>query len=167
MFERYLFPPDKKDYIARKKQGLIDKECILCKIAEKNTDFNKLEIIRSDFNIVTVNLYPYNPGHIMIFPVRHIVGFDEMSKDEFIDLQNITNKSIKILKKIYNPGGFNIGYNIGKAAGASIAHIHQHIVPRYEHELGFVDIFSGSKITIETPWQIYDRLVDEFKKESE
>jgi ATP adenylyltransferase len=167
MFERYLFPPDKKDYIARKKQGLFDKECILCKIAEKNRDFNQLEIIRSSFNIVTVNLYPYNPGHIMIFPIRHIVSFEEMSQEEYIDLQLITNKSLKILKKIYNPGGFNIGYNIGKAAGASIAHIHQHIVPRYEHELGFVDIFSGSKITIETPWQIYDRLIDEFKKESE
>ncbi|MCK9475312.1 MAG: HIT domain-containing protein [Candidatus Muirbacterium halophilum] len=149
----------------KKRKGLLDKECILCKIAQKNKDFDQLEILRSQFNIVTVNLFPYNPGHIMIFPIRHLVSFEEMTKEEYLDLQFMTNLSLKILRKIYNPGGFNIGYNIGKAGGASISHIHQHIVPRYEHELGFVDIFSGSKIIIETPWQIYERLVDEFKEE--
>jgi len=100
----------------------------------------------------------------MVFPIRHIEKFEDMTIEEHSDIYNLTCLSLDILRKLYDPGGFNIGYNIGKAGGASLAHIHQHIVPRYEHELGFVDIFSGSKITIETPWQIYDNLMEEFSK---
>jgi ATP adenylyltransferase len=71
--------------------------------------------------------------------------------------------TIKVLKELYNPGGFNIGYNVGYCSGASIDHVHQHIVPRYKRELGFIDIISGAKIFIEDPKETLKKLKEAFK----
>ena len=111
---------------------------------------------------ISANLYPYNPGHVLLFPRRHIHDLREMSKDEEERHWELTKETLCILDHIYKPAGFNIGFNIGDASGASIWHLHQHIVPRYPKELGFLDVTAGAKIFIEDPIVTMNTLKKEF-----
>ncbi|MGM0608285.1 MAG: HIT family protein [Candidatus Muiribacteriota bacterium] len=163
MFSRHLFVPDKRKYI-REKEKRDKSPCILCAIRDNLDEVKKYDVYRSENFIVSVNLYPYNPGHIMIFPKNHIESFDEFEQKNYFEFFELKKKCLKILETVYSPGGFNIGFNVGNAGGASIKHLHMHIVPRFENELGFVDILSGAKITIETPDEIYNKLKLEFSK---
>lgn len=101
----------------------------------------------------------------MIFPNRHIESIEELSRDEVLEIHRLTVLSKKILQKHYHPQGFNIGYNLGDSSGASIRHLHRHIVPRYKNELGFVDILSGTKIFVEDPKSALAKLKWLFKQE--
>lgn len=144
-----LFIPDKLEYVRGDKRP--DVECILCAIVGKNNKVVRLEVYRSDLFVIALNLYPYAPGHLMIFPKRHITDPRMLSYDEVIELHKMQNLSIDVLEKVYSPQGFNVGYNIGEAGGASISHLHLHIVPRYKREIGFIDIIGGVKIIVEDP----------------
>lgn len=144
-----LFIPDKLEYVRGDKRP--DVECILCAIVEKNDKVVRLEVYRSDLFVIALNLYPYAPGHLMIFPKRHITDPRMLSHDEVIELHKMQNLSIDVLEKVYSPQGFNVGYNIGEAGGASISHLHLHVVPRYKREIGFIDIIGGVKIIVEDP----------------
>ena len=151
-----LFPLNKMGYI--KDKDYRKTNCILCQILEKNSNIKNLLIFQGKLACVTLNLYPYNPGHLMIFPYRHILDIRSLTTDEEQAISLLTKTALNILEKIYFAGGFNIGYNIGESSGASIAHLHLHIVPRYPNELGFIDILSGSKLIIEDPEQTKEKL---------
>ncbi len=159
-----IFVPSKGEYV-RGKRPTVD--CILCAIIKKDLKVVDLEIFRSKNFIVAVNLYPYNPGHLMIFPQQHIEEIEKLSLSEVKELHKLTIITLKVLKNLYNPHGFNIGYNLGEGSGASIKHLHLHIVPRYENELSFIDVLSGSKIIVEEPKDTLKRLKSEYKKYSE
>lgn len=163
MMKRHLFIPSKVDYVRGNRPQV---DCILCSIVEHDKRVVDSEIFSTKLMTVALNLYPYNPGHLMIFPNRHIVSIEEMTEHEVIEMHRLTVLSIKILRENYNAQDFNIGYNIGKSAGASIRHLHRHIVPRYRSELGFVDILSGSKIFIEDPKSALKKLKVAFDLES-
>lgn len=159
---KHLFIPSKIDYVRGKRPQV---NCILCAIVAHDSRVVDSSIFSNDLMTVAVNLYPYNPGHLMIFPNRHIVDFAELSPEEVKEMHRLAVLSMKILQKIYNTQGFNIGYNLGESAGASIQHLHQHIVPRYRNELGFVDIIGGSKIFVEDPAQVLIKLKEAFLRE--
>lgn len=144
-----LFVPDKMEYVRGAKRH--DVECILCAIVEGNDKVVRLEAYRSELFVVALNLYPYTPGHLMIFPKRHITDPRMLTDQEVMEQCKVQNLCLDVLEDIYAPHGFNLGYNIGEAGGASISHIHLHIVPRYRRELGFIDIINGAKIIIEDP----------------
>ena len=158
----HLFNPHKLKYALKEKS--IDAECILCSIANQSQKLDSLEIYRTDEFIVAVNLYPFNTGHLMIFPIRHIELIEDLTESEALQLHKLTIITIKILKSEFRPHGFNIGYNLENAAGASIRHIHQHIVPRYENEAGFLDVISGTKVVIIDPVVVRDNLICKFKE---
>ena len=149
MFEKHLFVPSKRDYVLGKKFN----GCILCAIVEKSPQVEQLVLLRTKLSIITLNLYPYNVGHLMIFPIRHIEDIRKLTEEEEHEILKLTKFSIDVLEKVYSPDGFNIGWNIGTSSGASISHLHEHVVPRYKNELGFLDIITKSKIMIETPHQ--------------
>jgi len=144
-----LFIPGKMAYVRGEKKP--DVECILCAIVEESDKISRLEVYRSEYFLVTLNLYPYAPGHLMIFPKRHVTDLRMLTKEESAELCKLQGICLDVLDDVYNPHGFNIGYNIGEAGGASIAHLHLHVVPRYRRELGFIDIIGGVKIIIEDP----------------
>lgn len=148
-FEHQIFIPSKKQYITGENRPKVD--CILCEVCKNSLKVDNLLVWKNDLLAVSVNLYPYTSGHILLFPIRHITEPKDFTDDEVLQMHKLQKFSIEVLKKLYNPGGFNIGYNIGYCSGASIKHIHQHIVPRYNRELGFIDIISGTKIFIEDP----------------
>ena len=158
-FRDYLFNTEKIKYIKGKKPLYT---CILCAIRDRYPDVKSLELCRTEGFIISLNLYPFNPGHLMIFPVRHVEDFIELSDSEALEMHRLCAKSISILKKEFNPSGFNIGCNLGNGSGASIPHIHQHIVPRYDNEIGFIDVLSGSRIYVEDPIDVLNRLKMDF-----
>lgn len=157
-----LFVPGKMDYARGHNRP--DVECILCAIVEGSDKVTKLEVYRNELFVIALNLYPYSPGHLMIFPKRHITDPREMLFEEVIELHKLQSLCLNVLEDVYSPHGFNIGYNIGEAGGASIAHIHVHVVPRYRKELGFIDIISGTKIIVEDPNVSLSRVKEAFNK---
>jgi len=159
--KKNLFVPSKGQYVKGKRPAV---ECILCSIMQNDPEVINLEVVRSKNFIIAVNLYPYNPGHLMIFPNRHIEEVEKLSLSEVGELHKLTIISLKVLRNLYNPHGFNIGYNLGKGSGASIKHLHLHVVPRYENELSFIDVLSGSKIIVEEPKDTVQKLKREYKK---
>ena len=160
--KKHLFIPSKIDYVRGKRPRV---DCILCAIRAHDKRVVDSVIIGTSLMTVALNLYPYNPGHLMIFPNRHIEDIKELSRDEVIEMHRLTVLSTKLLQEIYHPQGFNIGYNLGESSGASIKHLHRHIVPRYKNELGFVDILGGSKIIVENPKHALDKLKQVFLKQ--
>ncbi|HUT65062.1 MAG TPA: HIT domain-containing protein [Spirochaetota bacterium] len=154
-----LFSLNKLSYI---KGGKPKVDCILCSIVENNKDVVSLLVTEGSHTAVCVNKFPYNSGHILIFPKRHITDYRELETDERREIDELLRKSLDVLDSLYAPAGYNIGLNIGDFAGASISHLHLHVIPRYKNELGFIDIVGGSKIIVEDPAVTMARLHEAF-----
>jgi len=163
-FDHHVFPVNKKDYIKGKKPSV---DCILCAVVDKKKDVECLNILETDLIICSVNLYPYNNGHILLFPKRHIVDIRELTKEENIHMNAALKFMLDIIDDVYKPTGYNIGFNIGKFSGASIDHIHQHIIPRFPNELGVIDLIGGAKVLLENPVDTCNILKEKIQKEFE
>jgi len=161
IFSHYVYQFDKLKYFKERKNQ--NDGCILCSLIENK--FDSLIIGKTCFTACCVNLYPYNSGHLMIFPVRHVESYLDLKEEESLDLFKLTQFFMKIIDKIYGPQGYNIGMNLGQFSGASIKHIHQHIVPRFSNELGMIDIIGGSKVMVESPLTTKKRIIDYIKNE--
>jgi len=150
-----LFIPSKVKYVRGEKPRV---DCILCAVMERDKKVQSLEICRTKRFCICSNLYPYSPGHIMIFPLRHIEDIRDLNQTEAMELFKLEKRAMNVLDEIYKPHGYNIGYNIGDSSGNSIKHLHLHIVPRYRNELGFVDIISETRIIVDNPKENLPRL---------
>jgi len=159
-FDGYLFVPGKSHYVREKR---VVKDCILCKIIKDDKTYKNLIIYKDNNSAITLNLYPYNPGHLMVFPERHIEDIRQLSENEFTIMHRLIIKSMNILTGEYEPTGFNVGFNIGKTSGASLLHLHCHIVPRYRNELGMIDIIAGTRVLVEEIDKSYNRLKRAFE----
>ncbi len=161
MMFKYLYAPWRLRYI--KELSNKNKGCIFCE-ALKKEEPDSLILYKGKKNFVIMNLYPYNPGHIMIAPFRHIHNLEEAEKEESSEMMELAKASIKILKKHFSPDGFNIGMNIGKSAGAGeIGHYHLHIVPRWEGDSNFIALFSNTKVVSQEVGKVYQELLSFFK----
>lgn len=165
MIKRHnLFVPDKLEYAKGERPPV---ECILCAVAERNKDVVSLEIARYGGFVVSANLYPYNPGHVLIFPERHIVHPRDLTGAEVAALHDLQIVAMNVLESLYGATAFNSGYNTGPSSGASIEHFHVHVVPRYDRETGFIDIIGGAKIIVEDPLITCKRLKEALVNELE
>ena len=158
---RQLYIPTKMSYVKGKRPNV---DCILCAVCSRDKAVTKLEVHRTERWVASVNLHPYNPGHILLFPVRHVVDVRQLKRIESAELQPLTELSLDVLDAAYGPAGYNIGYNIGRPAGASIEHLHLHIVPRFPNETGFMDILSETRTIVEDPRQTVERLRRYFRR---
>jgi ATP adenylyltransferase len=157
---KYLFNTEKLKYVTGRQKPDVD--CILCAVRDRSEKVSSLELYRNGLVMATVNLYPFNPGHLMIFPLRHVEDITDLSAEEAAAVHELTVKTVSLLREEFNPTGFNLGYNLGKSGGASISHIHQHIVPRYDNELGFIDVLGGARIMVVDPNEVMERLKKRF-----
>jgi ATP adenylyltransferase len=159
--QRHLFIPGKLDY-CRGKRPTVD--CILCAMLKKAPGVEDLRVWEDKRVVVALNLFPYNPGHLMVFPKRHLERFEEVDGSLALALHRTTTRCLKVLEKVYQPLGYNIGWNLGKVSGASIPHIHQHVVPRYAGETGFMDLVGDTRIIVEHPRETLGRMKKAFRK---
>ncbi|MBY9017050.1 MAG: HIT domain-containing protein [Candidatus Lokiarchaeota archaeon] len=143
-FDKWLQALGKLDYVQGKTRP--DVKCILCSIKENDEKVVSLKIYEDEICFVTINLYPFNPGHLMCVPNRHITKYTELTKKELLHLNRAIQGLQLLLDDLYNPKGYNIGINQGNYAGASIDHLHFHVVPRYGTELGFIDIVGNTRV---------------------
>jgi ATP adenylyltransferase len=122
-----------------------DHECPFCLAVEK-TDEDALIVFRGEHAYALLNLFPYNSGHMLVCPYRHIATYDQASPEEVAEIAALTQQAMRVLKSISGAHGFNIGMNQGEVAGAGIAgHLHQHIVPRWRNDANFFPIIAETK----------------------
>lgn len=147
-----LWAPWRIDYILSEKE----EGCIFCKKPKEDTDEKNLILYRSELSFIIFNRYPYNSGHLMVVPYRHISDFTLLKDEEIIDMNNLIKLCLKILKENMNPDGFNVGLNLGKAAGAGIdEHLHYHIVPRWVGDTNFMPVFSDTRVVPQSLSETY------------
>ncbi len=151
----HLWTPWRMTYIRSDKKA---EGCVFCNLAaDVNNDTQVLT--RSKFVFVTLNLYPYNNGHLMVVPYEHIQTPEALEADALTDLMLTVNRCIAVLRKAYNPAAFNIGANIGAAAGAGIAeHYHFHIVPRWSGDANFMSVIGNTRVIPDTLDNTYREL---------
>ncbi len=150
----YFFNFDKLAYV----KGPRPERCILCMARDGSPEVVDLTFWRDDLFVASVNLYPYNPGHLLVFPVRHVEDVRELSAPEERRLADLQRWLLGLLDAACSPRGYNIGYNMGGAAGASIDHLHLHIIPRYPRETGIADLIAGKRVLVEDPRETTRRL---------
>jgi len=161
MKKEIIWAPWRMGYIlGEKKEG-----CFLCS-AYKSKNLTKNYVIEKNKNaFVVMNIFPYNNGHLMVAPKRHIAEFEQLTEDEILSINMFIRKSIIILKNVLKPEGFNIGVNIGKVSGAGVeTHIHFHIVPRWTGDTNFMPVISNTKVIPQALDELYEKLKKEFKK---
>jgi len=146
LFESHLLAVGKLEYAKGTRPNVA---CIFCAVIENHPQVTSLKVYEEQDLFICLNLYPYNPGHLMIIPRRHVEKFEELTVVERNRMFEVTMMCQKMLSALFSPSGFNVGYNQGDYSGASIKHIHIHIVPRYRTELGYIDIIGGTKIVVE------------------
>lgn len=160
MIERqHLIAHNKLDYV----RGLRPQvDCILCAVRDHHPEVESLEITRDEHFLVSLNLYPYNPGHIMLVPLRHVEWPDQLTDAEALDLHHLQRRCLEVIRSIYPAAGFNIGYNLGAAGGGSIAHLHLHLVPRFHNEQGFMATIGHTHIIVESPHDMMRKFREAF-----
>jgi ATP adenylyltransferase len=110
-----------------------------------------------------MNAYPYNNGHMLISPYRHVAKFEELSDEEMLEITTLIKKAIGVVRKLIHPHGFNIGVNQGKAAGSSFDHIHFHLLPRWNGDTNFMPTLADAKVIHEHLSETYRRFYKEFR----
>ena len=132
-------------------------ECIFCSLPDMKSDRESLIIRRGDSAFVLMNRFPYTSGHIMVAPYAHQPSIEMLNETTQAELMALITKSVKVLRYIYEPEGFNIGANVGSAAGAGFGdHIHFHIVPRWVGDTNFMSTLGEVRVLpedLETTWE--------------
>ena len=142
-FQR-LWTPHRIAYIQSGQQPSHD-ACPFC-VAPTLSDEQALIVARGTHAFVLLNLFPYNSGHLLVCPYRHVSTYDEATDEEVAEIASLTQTAMRVLSATSGAHGFNIGMNQGRIAGAGIAdHLHQHVVPRWEHDANFFPIIAGTK----------------------
>jgi ATP adenylyltransferase len=136
--------------------------CIFCRESRRS---DALVLFEGNTAFVMANLYPYISGHLMIVPFRHISQLEDLLSEEKLEIFNLQEMAIRVLKKAMSPDGFNIGINLGKAAGAGIAdHVHVHIVPRWSGDTNFITAVGDIRVIPEDIYKTCEFLMPYFEK---
>ncbi len=157
-----LWAPWRIDYILGKREPY----CIFCPEGDGLSDEERLILYRGHSSMVMMNKYPYNNGHLLVAPWRHVSTPVELTEEELLDLMTWVNRSIEVLKEVMRPNGFNVGLNLGTAAGAGVEdHMHFHVVPRWHGDTNFLMVFGEVRSIPEHLRQTYAKLLPHFNME--
>lgn len=151
-----LFAPWRLEYILSEKKP---EDCIFCDMVASADDEGKLVVLRTERSIVALNRYPYNNGHLMVAPMRHIGSLAELDETEILDVFKTLRLCELVLTRLLQPEGFNMGINIGRCAGAGVlGHVHVHIVPRFSGDSNFMTTVSQVRVIPELLSETFERL---------
>ncbi|MFB6193058.1 MAG: HIT family protein [Candidatus Nanohaloarchaea archaeon] len=143
-YEQYLWSPKRSEYEASEIPEDID--CIFCAQAEGDDRVSFLPVYEDDFLMVELNIFPYNTGHLMVVPKRHVNDLSKLEDEERNRLFAMVQRVEELQQEVMDPAGIDIGMNIGKAAGESIPHLHVQLVPIYEKDRGFMETSLDTKV---------------------
>ena len=156
---KYIWAPWRIQYI----RGEKPEGCILCTKPAEDKDKANYLLYRGKKNFIILNAYPYNPGHLLVAPYRHTGNLEELTAAERNEHFELVSRSIQVLKEVLNPGGFNIGANLGRVAGAGIEdHFHSHIVPRWNGDNNFIPVLADVRVIPQALAETYATLRGKF-----
>jgi len=149
-----LWAPWRKQVIYKKQKG-----CIFCTKPRQKEDAKNYLFMRRRYSYAMLNLYPYNNGHVMVAPYRHVKCLEALTRSEAHALILHVQGCEVLLRKLLKPDGFNIGLNEGRVAGAGFKdHIHVHVVPRWEGDTNYMPVLTGTKVISESLEEMYHQL---------
>ena len=158
---KQLWAPWRMSYID---EGAKESGCIFCNKAKQSDLREALVVAQTPHSMVMLNKYPYNNGHLLLAPKRHEKDLPSLPVEEYVDLNEALRRSVDILRKILNPGGINLGMNLGHCAGAGVEdHLHWHVVPRWEGDTNFMPVVAETKVMPQHLLDSYDRLKPYFE----
>jgi ATP adenylyltransferase len=139
-----LWAPWRLEYVQSADE---DEGCLFCRAAEPGDDEEKLVVHRGGAAVVLLNRFPYSSGHLMVAPTRHVGDFAELTDEEALELHRLAGHGIGALAQTYAPQGYNLGWNLGRIAGAGIVdHVHLHVVPRWAGDTNFMPVLADVKV---------------------
>jgi ATP adenylyltransferase len=158
-----LFRPERMAYVRKKLPQ--DKECVFCRAARLAPSKETLCVYRSELSMVVLNKFPYNPGHLLVLPRRHVGSIQDLTDQEWLDLNHLLRVSAKALELVYEPQGLNIGMNHGASAGAGIPdHLHYHLIPRWRGDTNFFPLMTQTKVIVEDLAVTYSRVSEKINQ---
>jgi ATP adenylyltransferase len=158
-----LWAPWRMEYILSDKEG----ECLFCAKPQLDDDKNALILHRSSHSFVMMNRYPYNNGHLLVAPFRHLSQIEDLSPDEVGDLFRLVQLSVRVIKEKLQPHGLNLGMNIGAVAGAGVKdHVHLHVVPRWTGDTSFMPVVASTSVMPQALEETYAQLREGFDERS-
>ena len=156
---KVLFAPWRFKYVKRAEKNETE-ECVFCTSVNKGVGFVSLLLHKGTHASIILNKYPYNNGHTMVIPNRHTADFNELTPQEFTELNSLLKRAHNALQRGYEPQGMNIGMNLGRTGGAGIIdHMHYHLIPRWNGDTNFMPIVGGTKVISESLEETYKKLL--------
>ena len=159
-----IWSPWRMAYIQAAKEQGEDGGCIFCDLPSEGDDERTMILARGELAFVIVNSFPYNPGHLMVAPFRHVGAFTSLEAAELADVDALVARSILALEQEMEPHGYNLGMNLGRVAGAGIPdHVHWHLVPRWNGDTNFMPVVGQTRVLPELLEETYARLRPHFE----
>jgi ATP adenylyltransferase len=153
----HLFAPWRQRYIVQAVKTA-EEGCIFCD-KPQDDDQAALIILRGKYNFIILNTFPYNAGHLMVAPLRHLANFEGLTEQELMEHYKLVQKACSVLTQVYHPDGYNIGMNLGRTAGAGFdKHLHTHIVPRWAGDTNYMPILADTTVVNEALEDTYKEL---------
>jgi len=149
VIRKRLWAPWRLAYIAGARKGKKSKKlkCLFCEKGKSKPGARNLVVVRGRHGFCMLNLFPYNNGHMLVAPYRHVANLEDLTQEEWLDLWRLTGEAIRRLRKVLSPDGFNTGINLGRAAGAGIPrHLHLHVVPRWMGDTNFMPLLTDTRV---------------------
>lgn len=156
-----LWAPWRMEYILSNSK---DNGCIFCPGEDRAQDKERLILHVGEKSMVMMNRYPYNNGHLLVAPVRHVASLDELDDEEMLSLMVTVRRWIQVLREEMRPEGFNVGLNLGRVAGAGVEeHMHFHIVPRWNGDTNYMTVIGEVRVIPEHLMQTYEKLLKRYQ----
>lgn len=156
---KFVWAPWRIQYIMQQKP----EGCILCEKPKEGKDAENYILFRGEQNFIMMNLYPYNPGHLLVAPYRHTDSPEGLTDEERNEHYKLVSLSVTVLREAIGADGFNLGANLGRVAGAGIDdHFHSHIVPRWQGDINFMTVMDDVRVVPQALNETYERLKDKF-----
>lgn len=141
--------------------------CIFCTKPAADDDPAELILNRGELSFVLMNRFPYNNGHLLVAPYAHVADLSGLEQDQLVEMMGLVKVWVEVLRRAMYPDGFNVGFNIGRVAGAGIEeHVHLHIVPRWNGDTNFMPVLDDTRVVPQSLRECYEVLRTEFEKSS-
>jgi ATP adenylyltransferase len=161
-----LWAPWRLAYVAAAKPSSGEDPCFICRGLADQDDRSHLIALRTPHSVVVLNRFPYNNGHLLIAPRDHKGQLHELSADELLETMETLRRMVRVLDRLMCPDGYNIGLNLGRAAGAGLpGHLHWHVVPRWHGDTNFMPLLCDAKVIVQSLDCLYDLLVAQLRED--